>query len=164
MGGWGGWNAWLAARGVVPLGFLGLGEWRFANFDVGVDVALVVGPLFPWRDTPVAPSSGFAAWAAAGAWLTGHLTPELDLGARLQAVASVLHGDATVFAPAIDATAAHIALSPYLRYWFNRAASPSPAPAFAELRMNFNFIEPFGPVFVSNDNVWSLALAAGTSW
>ena len=164
VGGWSGWNGWLAGRGVLPFGFLGLGEWRFANFDVGVDVALIIAPLFPWRDSPVREPTGFGAWAAAGAWLTGHLTPELDLGARLQVVASVVDEDASSSPTATDSTSANVALSPFLRYWFSHAASPSPTPAFAELRMNFNFIDPYGPVFVDDDYTWSLALAAGTNW
>ena len=119
--------------GAVPLGFLGLGEWRFSNFDVGVDAALILAPLFQWRDSPEAVPTGFAAWAAAGAWLTGHLSTEVDLGVRLQAVAGVLHEDATRFDPSTDTTSAYVALTPFVRYWFNHAAIQS--PAFAELRM-----------------------------
>ncbi len=162
VGGSSGWNAWLAMRGAVPLGFLGLGEWRFANFDVGVDAALIVAPLFSWRESPVAEPPGFAAWAAAGAWLTGHLSSEVDFGARLQAVLGVLHTDASRSFPAMDSTSANVALTPFVRYWFNHAAIQS--PAFAELRMNFNFVAPYGPVFATNDSTWSLALAAGTRW
>lgn len=162
VGGWSGWNAWSALRGAVPLGFLGLGEWRFSNFDVGVDVALILAPRFPWQDSPTPEPNGFAAWAAAGAWLTGHLSTEVDFGARLQAVAGVVHTDATPFFPAMERSSADVALSPFVRYWFNHAAIQS--PAFAELRMNFNFIAPYGPVFVADDSTWSLALAAGTRW
>ena len=47
----------------------------------------------------------------------------------------------------MERSSTDVALSPFVRYWFNHAAIQS--PAFAELRMNFNFVAPYGPVFVA---------------
>jgi hypothetical protein len=55
-------------------------------------------------------------------------------------------------------------LTPFLRHWTSRAAHPSPGVAFVEWRLNFNFLAPYGPVFIARDFAWSLALAMGTHW
>ncbi len=159
-GGVGGWNAWLTERELVPIGLLGLGEWRFTHLDVGAELALIVAPfassyLRTW---------GVVAWAAAGVWLTGHLSNEVDLGARLQGVARFGQYDMYTSTSITESAHMDVSLTPFLRYWLTRAPSPSPVPAFVELRLNFNFVEPYGPVFVANESTWSLAVAIGTNW
>jgi len=161
-GGTGAWNEWLTLREAVAVGLLGLGEWRHDHFDVGADAALVIAPG----------ADAVSGWAAAGVWLTGHLSDEVDLGARLQGVVRFTHTDSP-FALESDSTAGHAALTPFVRYSlppvsprgeFSRAPSPSPVPAFIELKTTFGFLAPDGPVFLSERYTASLALAAGTNW
>jgi hypothetical protein len=157
-GGTGGWNEWLTLRNAVPFGFLGLGAWRLNHLDVGVDAALVLAPAYSENTT------GFSGWAAAGVWLTGHLSDEVDLGARLQGILRVSHTDATAYDPAMDSTAGHAALTPFARYWFSRAPSTSPTPAYLELKATFGLVAPNGPVFFADRYTASVAIATGTNW
>lgn len=165
--GMGGWSAWLMERGVLPFGVQGLAEWRFAHLDVGAEAALVVAPSLPGAETAFRVSAVFG-WAAAGLWLTGHLTPEVDLGARLQAIARIVHTDAMDTTPAMERTGAHASLTPFVRYWFSRGVqgrpSPSPMPAFFEFRVHFNFVAPEGPALFADNYTWALAFALGTTW
>lgn len=161
--GWSGWNDWLAARPVIPLGLQSLAEWRFTNLDAGADLALIAGPTFSAEGAPVSDLS-FAAWAAFGTWLTGHLSREFDLGARLQAVGRFMRRNPSMMGPGGDSTQLHASLTPFVRYAFTQSPSPSPSPAFIEYRLNFNFLAPYGPVFFAESFTWSMALAMGTTW
>lgn len=162
-GGWNGWNEWLGARPVVPFGLQAMAEWRFTNLDVGADAALIAGPTFTAEGAPLT-NAAYFAWAAAGAWLTGHLASDIDLGARLQAVGRFTQTNASAMAAASGAFRVHASLTPYLRILTEHSPSPAPWPSFLEFRLNFNFVEPYGPVFLTDNFHWSLALAMGTNW
>jgi len=162
-GGWNGWNEWLGARPVVPFGLQAMAEWRFTELDVGADLALIGGPTFSAEGAPLTDAAYFA-WAAIGAWLTGHLSGDIDLGARLQAVGRFMQTNASASGAAAGTFRVHASLTPYLRILTSQARSPSPWPSFLEFRLNFNFVEPYGPVFLANNFHWSLALATGTHW
>ena len=163
VSGWNGWYAWTAARPAIPVGLLAMAEWRSTELDVGADLALIAGPTFTAEGAPVNDVS-FFAWGAVGAWLTGHLSREVDLGARLQAVGRFVRRNPSSAGPGGDSTQLDASLTPFLRHWTSRAAHPSPGVAFVEWRLNFNFLAPYGPVFIARDFAWSLALAMGTHW
>lgn len=167
VGTWNGWNTWLAARPAIPVGVLGMAEWRFTELDVGADFALIAGPTFSADGAPVT-SDAFFAWGALGAWLTGHLSRDVDLGARVQAVGRFTRrnpsGFGATFDPGGDFTRLDASLTPFFRYWTSRTPHPSPSPAFVEFRFNFNFLAPYGPVFLSSGYTWSLVFVLGTHW
>jgi hypothetical protein len=166
--GWGDWERWLVIDQVVPFGLRGSFEARLGDLDVGGELALIAAPCLEGEE-PIRRlgnrRTGTFFWAAAGAWLTGHVSDVLSVGLRVQGVATIFHGATppAVVPPIIDTTwwdhrtetDFQLSAVPFVRLTF--------APAYLELRWQVNLDEPHGPIFAGPAPVWALALRGGVS-
>jgi hypothetical protein len=161
---WGRWNQWLGMPSMVPVGLLGMSEWRGAVVDVGIDAAAVLAPTFNAEPGIVVPALGLWAWVGMGVWVGGHVTPNLDLGARAQAVLRIANRFGMPGFPGMVDAAVQVSAEPFIRYRFPASeSSDNSSPWFAELRVQLNLNEPFGPPLGAN-GLWAMNLQVGSSW
>lgn len=151
---WGRWNEWLGLPAMVPLGLLGMTEWRGADVDIGIDAAVILAPVFNTDPTISRPANRLFSWTGLGFWLGGHVLPQLDLGFRTQGVLRVTH---TWGVPGYRNTDADVQLSvaPFIRVLFQ--------PFFAELRVHLNLNTPYGPPLDAN-GILMVNLQVGGRW
>ena len=158
---WGRWNQWLGMPSMVPVGLLGMSEWRGGVVDVGIDAALIFAPTFNAEPSIVVPALGFWAWVGMGVWIGGHVTPDLDLGVRAQAVLRVANRFGMPGFEGMVDTHVQVSAVPFVRYSF--PTRDHSRPWFAELRVQLNLNEPFGPPLGAN-GLWAVNLQVGSSW